>query len=46
MKISDDNESAVFRMKKWTNNYELGFGIDLYMEYFNSPSIRGVLKHE
>ncbi|WP_339887607.1 porin family protein [uncultured Flavobacterium sp.] len=39
----DDNESDVFRMKKWTNNYELGFGVDLYLEYFIfSPSIRGV----
>ena len=39
----DDNESAVFRMKKWTNNYEVGFGVDLFLEYFIfSPSIRGV----
>lgn len=39
----DDNESAVFRMTKWTNNYEIGFGVDLYLEYFIfSPSIRGV----
>ena len=39
----DDNESDVFRMKKWTNNYEVGFGVDLYLEYFIfSPSIRGV----
>ena len=39
----DDNESAIFRMKKQTNNWELGFGVDLYFEYFKfSPSIRGV----
>jgi hypothetical protein len=39
----DDNESAVFRMSKWTTNYEIGFGVDLFMEYFVfSPSIRGV----
>lgn len=39
----DDNYSGRFRMQKWTNNYELGFGIDLYFEYFKfSPSIRGV----
>jgi hypothetical protein len=39
----DDNYSGRFRMKNWTNNYELGFGIDLYFEYFKfSPSIRGV----
>ncbi|HBK82897.1 MAG TPA: PorT protein [Flavobacterium sp.] len=39
----NDNESGVFRMKKWTNNYELGFGVDLFFEYFVfSPSIRGI----
>lgn len=39
----DDNFNNRFRMQKWTNNYELGFGIDLYFEYFKfSPSIRGV----
>ncbi|WP_306354042.1 porin family protein [Flavobacterium sp. '19STA2R22 D10 B1'] len=39
----DDNVSNRFRMNKWTNNYELGIGIDLYFEYFKfSPSIRGV----
>lgn len=39
----DDNASNLFRMKKWTSNYELGFGVDLYFEYFIfSPSIRGV----
>lgn len=42
-KAVDDNYSGRFRMKNWTNNYELGFGIDLYFEYFKfSPSIRGV----
>ncbi|ELM3644873.1 PorT family protein [Flavobacterium psychrophilum] len=39
----DDNSSNRFRMTKNTSNYELGLGIDLYMEYFKfSPSIRGV----
>ncbi len=39
----DDNYDRRFRMKKWTNFYEVGFGIDLYFEYFKfSPSIRGV----
>lgn len=39
----DDNSSGTFRMKKWNYNYELGFGIDFYLEYFKfTPSIRGV----
>jgi hypothetical protein len=39
----DDNSNNRFRMIKWTNFYEVGFGIDLYLEYFKfSPSIRGV----
>jgi len=39
----DDNESGTFRMKKWVYNYELGFGIDFYLEYFKfTPSIRGI----
>lgn len=39
----DDNYTNRFRVKKWTTNYEVGFGIDLYLEYFKfSPSIRGV----
>lgn len=39
----DDNSSGTFRMKKNVYNYELGFGIDFYTEYFKfSPSIRGV----
>lgn len=42
-KSKDDNLQQRFRVKPWTNNYELGFGIDLYFEYFKfSPSIRGV----
>ena len=39
----EDNMEQRFRVEQWTNNYELGFGIDLYFEYFKfSPSIRGV----
>lgn len=39
----EDNYEGRFRMKKWTSNYELGLGIDLYFTYFKfSPSIRGV----
>jgi len=39
----DDNYEQRFRMNEWTYNYEVGFGIDIYMEYFIfSPSIRGV----
>lgn len=42
-KSKDDNFEQKFRVKTWTKNYELGFGIDLYLEYFKfSPSIRGV----
>ena len=42
-KAQDDNYNNRFRMQKWTNFYEVGFGIDLYLEYFKfSPSIRGV----
>jgi hypothetical protein len=42
-KSKDDNEEQKFRVKPWTRNYELGFGIDFYFEYFKfSPSIRGV----
>lgn len=42
-KAKDDNYNERFRMLKMTPNYELGFGIDLYFEYFKfSPSIRGV----
>lgn len=42
-KAIDDNLQQRFRVKPWTKNYELGFGLDLYLEYFKfSPSIRGV----
>ncbi len=42
-KSDDDNYEQKFRVKPWTQNYEIGFGIDLYFEYFKfSPSIRGV----
>ncbi|MBF6607805.1 MAG: PorT family protein [Flavobacterium sp.] len=42
-KTPDDNSQQRFRVKPWTSNYEIGFGIDLYFEYFKfSPSIRGV----
>ena len=38
-----DNSSNVFRVKTNTFYYELGFGIDFYLQYFKfSPSIRGV----
>lgn len=41
-KSTDDNLEERFRVKPWTTNYELGFGIDLFSEYFIfSPSIRG-----
>lgn len=42
-KSTDDNLEQRFRVKSWTTNYELGFGIDLFSEYFIfSPSVRGV----
>lgn len=42
-KLIDDNLQQRFRVKSWTTNYELGFGIDVFSEYFIfSPSIRGV----
>ncbi|KGO88326.1 type IX secretion/gliding motility protein PorT/SprT [Flavobacterium suncheonense] len=42
-KAKDDNYNERWRMKRMTGNYEAGFGIDLYFEYFKfSPSIRGV----
>lgn len=41
-KSIDDNEQQKFRVKPWSTNYELGFGIDFFSEYFIfSPSIRG-----
>ena len=42
-KSPDDNSNNLFRVKAWTKNYEMGFGIDFFSEYFIfSPSIRGV----
>ncbi|MGB5227344.1 MAG: porin family protein [Eudoraea sp.] len=39
----DDNSSGTFRMTKTLYNWEIGFGIDFYTEYFKfSPSIRGI----
>ena len=41
-KSADDNLQQVFRTKAWSLNYDLGFGIDIFSEYFIfSPSIRG-----
>ena len=45
----EDNNNGIFRLKSNTFYYELGFGIDFYLQYFKfSPSIRGVfsLKNE
>lgn len=40
---TEDNSSGKFRMTRLTNYYELGFGVDLFFEYFKfTPSIRGV----
>lgn len=42
-KSDSDNSDSIFRVKSWTQNYEMGFGIDIFSEYFIfSPSIRGV----
>lgn len=42
-KSLDDNSSGTFRMKQTVYNWEIGFGIDFYTEYFKfSPSVRGV----
>jgi outer membrane protein W len=39
----DDNSSGQFRMKTSDFMYEVGLGIDIYLNYFKfSPSIRGV----
>ncbi|MDY8138816.1 porin family protein [Aquimarina sp. 2201CG5-10] len=39
----DDNSAGEFRMKTNTNYYEIGFGIDFYLQYFKfTPSIRGI----
>lgn len=41
--ISEDNSNGKFRMVRMPSFYELGFGIDLYLEYFKfTPSIRGI----
>ena len=40
---ADDNSNNRFRSVTWSNNYEIGFGIDIYLQYFKfSPSIRGI----
>ncbi|WP_456312888.1 type IX secretion/gliding motility protein PorT/SprT [Pseudomonas shirazensis] len=42
-KAKDDNSEGKFRVKPWTAAYEVGFGIDIFSEYFIfSPSIRGM----
>ena len=39
----EDNSSGQFRTKRNVFFYELGFGIDLYLEWFKfTPSIRGI----
>ncbi len=39
----EDNENGQFRSTTNNYNYELGFGIDIYLYYFKfTPSIRGV----
>ena len=45
----EDNNNGVFRLKSNNFYYELGFGIDFYLQYFKfSPSLRGIfsLKNE
>ena len=42
-KSERDNSEGNWRAKKWTTNYELGVGVDIYFPYFKfSPSLRGV----
>ncbi|MCG9794145.1 type IX secretion/gliding motility protein PorT/SprT [Flavobacterium algicola] len=42
-KSKDDNNEQKFRVKPWTSSYEVGFGIDIFSQYFIfSPSIRGL----
>ncbi|CAD0001457.1 MULTISPECIES: type IX secretion/gliding motility protein PorT/SprT [Flavobacterium] len=42
-KSRDDNFEGTFRAKTWSSAYEIGFGIDIFSEYFIfSPSIRGM----
>ena len=39
----DDNSNRIFRLKKNNLYYELGIGIDVFLEWFKfTPSIRGV----
>ncbi len=39
----DDNAAGQFRMKTSNYFYEIGFGIDFYLEYFKfTPSIKGI----
>jgi hypothetical protein len=39
----EDNADNRFRSVTWSSNYEIGFGIDIYLQYFKfSPSIRGI----
>ena len=39
----EDNSNRIFRLKKNNLYYELGIGIDLFLEWFKfTPSIRGV----
>ena len=41
--IQNTNSNGTFRLKTNTFYYELGLGIDFYLQYFKfSPSIRGV----
>lgn len=40
---SNDNSGGEFRMKSFNYMYEVGIGIDIYLNYFKfSPSLRGV----
>lgn len=42
-KALDDNLSGRFRVNQWSYNYEIGFGIDVFTEFFIfSPSIKGI----
>ena len=42
-KNANDNSGGEFRMKAFNYMYEVGIGIDIYLNYFKfSPSIRGV----
>ena len=39
----DDNSAGQFRMKSTNYFYEVGFGVDFYLEYFKfTPTIKGV----